>query len=254
VHHERGRLGPPGQRQHGERAVDDDQLRRHPVGHPHLLVPAQRRGQLGQSARPVQRRPLHHRPVDHAAAGRVLLRVVLHPGDGHGLVADQCADLPLRAELELQEAPRDGLRPGDHLDQVVHGRFGRLGPELRGQHGRRVLGPLQLVAAAGQERGQRGLRGRDDPPSGTGRGAGDQAVVREAAQHPAGLFLGLAQPVGEFPEIRGTERDERAVRRFLSVVQTYRAEQVRSLPGGGTSRRYRASRVILPFWPGLGHW
>ncbi len=248
MHHQRGRLRRPRrQRHHRERPVGHHQLRRHPVHHPHPLVPAERRRQLGQPVRQVQHRPLHHHPVAHPAPGRLLLRVVLHAGHDHRVAGHQRAHLLGRAELELEEALGDRRGAGHHLHQVVHRRFGRRRPVLLREQRRRQLRLLQLVPLLGEQRAQR-HPGRSRHPAVRPRGGlRRETLPLQPAQRPLGVVLGQRQAPRQIGDVGRAHGHQRPVRRLVRLVQPYRRQhRPASLPcaqtiGSGTTWRKPAT-------------
>ncbi|CAD5928874.1 protein of unknown function [Streptomyces sp. KY70] len=266
VHDQRGGLGaPPGQRHHRRGPVGDHQLRRHPVDHPALLVPAQRGRQLQDPRRQRQHLALDDHPVDHPARGRPLLGLVLHAGHRDRLAGDQGAHLGRRAQLQLVEALGDRRRTGHHLHQIVHLGLARLRPVLRGQQRGRQLRLLQLVALLDQQGPQRHARRRRHPAARAGRGLRGQTLLLQPPQHPLGVRLRERQPVREIGEFRRSRRHQRPVRGFLPLVETQCPQHLPTLPGcgdrvsqrpfrpvrrGGKGPRRKPAAHIIPCTPG----
>jgi hypothetical protein len=132
--------------------------------------------------------------------------------------------------LQLQKAVCDRAGPRHHLDQVVHVRTARVGAVLLGEQRRGQLRPLQLVPLL-REQGPERHRGRGgDPAPRSGGGLGGEPLALQPAQRPYRLPFGQRQAVRQLGGVGGAEPHQRAVRRFLHIIQTDRGQQSNPLP------------------------
>ncbi len=231
MHHQgRGLRAATGQRHHRHRPVRHDQLRWNPVHDAALFVAAQCRRQLQNPRRQSQHLALDHHPERHPTGGGLLLRLVLEAADRDRVPGDQGAHLTGRAQLQLVETMGHGARPGDHLDQIVHGGLGGVDPVLLGQQHGRQLRLFQLVALLGQQRPQRDPGRRRHPAPRTGRRLRGQPVLLQPPQRPLGVPFGQRQPVREIGDLRGSHRHQRAIGGLLRLVETYGSQHSRTSP------------------------